>query len=568
MLDIEERNTSKVPGMTSFFFKPHYNQKILDVIKTLGCKNYSKKSKEWEIPVNELSKLIDGLCEIDSIRLKFKKNDIDINPNIKPIVKYKINPFQHQIEAIKYGLEHNKFLLLDKMGLGKSYSAICIAEELKAHYNIEHCLIVCGVNSLKSNWRKEIMKHSNLDCIILGEKRTKKGKLKTNLIQDRIEHLLKPINEFFIITNIETLRDTDVLECIMNGPNKIDLIIVDEIQFSKNPSSKQGQNLLNLKSKYQIGMTGTLLINNPLDLYVPLKWIDADNSTLTNFKSNYCVYDDKFHNIIIGYKNLDILKHQLNKSSLRRSKDILGLPLKTIVPEYLDMKEDQLVLYKELEQVIVADEELKLKVQNNIDLVDIKPDSLLSILTRLRQLTSLPSLLTSKNISNIKFERVKELVEEIIQNDEKIVIFSSFTNVVYELKELLKKYNPVIYTGELKKEVDLADIADKFQTDPNSKIFIGTWQSSGTGVTLTSASYMIFVDTPWTDAQFQQNCDRIYRIGTLNPVFIYVLICNDTIDEVVYDIINTKQAISDYIVDDIITPSGLEKLKKYVEDLN
>lgn len=78
---------------------------------------------------------------------------------------------------------------------------------------------------------------------------------------------------------------------------------------------------------------------------------------------------------------------------------------------------------------------------------------------------------------------------------------------------------------------------------------------------------MIFIDTPWTDAVFQQACDRIYRIGTKRPVFIYNLITKDTIDERVSDILKDKKAISEYVIDNQISKTGFESLKKYIKDL-
>ena len=220
------------------------------------------------------------------------------------------------------------------------------------------------------------------------------------------------------------------------------------------------------------------------------------------------------------------------------------------------MKEDQNSFY----------EDVKDGIRDEVDKVKLTTTSLLAMATRLRQSTSLPSILTSNDISNIKIERTCELVDEIIKNDDKVVIFSSYKDVIKELESKLNNYNVVTGTGDTNDNI-LSNNIDKFQNDPNTKVFLGTWQRCGTGLTLTAASYMIFIDTPWTDAQFQQSCDRIYRIGTTKPVFIYVLICNNTIDERVYEIINTKRAISDYIIDDTITQEGLNSLKKYIEDL-
>lgn len=108
--------------------------------------------------------------------------------------------------------------------------AIYIAESLYNQNKLKHCLIICGVNSLKSNWKKEITKHSKLDSIILGERVLRNGKLNTDpSSQERINHLMSPIKEFFIITNIESLRNDKFIEALEKGPNQIDMIIVDEL---------------------------------------------------------------------------------------------------------------------------------------------------------------------------------------------------------------------------------------------------------------------------------------------------------------------------------------------------
>lgn len=89
----------------------------------------------------------------------------------------------------------------------------------------------------------------------------------------------------------------------------------------------------------------------------------------------------------------------------------------------------------------------------------------------------------------------------------------------------------------------------------------------GTGQTLTAASYMIFISTPWTDADYIQAQDRIHRIGAKKPVFIYNLITKNTIDERVLEIVQDKGAIADYVIDDKITEKGLESLRKYLEEI-
>ena len=156
------------------------------------------------------------------------------------------------------------------MGCGKTVSAMSLAETLHKRGKIEHCLIVCAVASLRQNWKKEILKYSNETCMVLGEHITRTGTITYTTVKERVAQLMSPIDEFFIITNIESLRDDSVIKAISSGPNNIDMIVVDEIHRTNNKQSQQGNNLLKLKSQYKVGMSGTLLVNKPLDLYLPL----------------------------------------------------------------------------------------------------------------------------------------------------------------------------------------------------------------------------------------------------------------------------------------------------------
>ena len=132
--------------------------------------------------------------------------------------------------------------------------------------------------------------------------------------------------------------------------------------------------------------------------------------------------------------------------------------------------------------------------------------------------------------------------------------------------EELKDCNPLLCTGDVKDNV-IAKNIDDFQTNYHNKVMCATVSKMGTGITLTRASYAIFIDTPWTAAQAQQCEDRIYRIGSENPVFIYYLWTKDTIDERVKEILEDKEAIADFIVDDKISKKSIENLKKYILDL-
>lgn len=557
MITIDERQSEKLPGNSSLFISFSYNQEIINILKSFEVYSYNKKTHEWELPIKELSQIIDSTTFLDDISINVQEESKSVSERLKMRLNYKLEPFDYQREGITYGINHNKWLLLDGMGLGKTAQIIGIARELKALGKIKHCLIVCGINTLKSNWKKEVEKHSDETSLILGERLLKNGNTTIGGIQDRLTQLKSNIEEFFVITNIETLRNEDIVKQINNGINSFDMIVVDEIHKCKNPSSEQGKGLLKLnKATYKIGATGTLLLNNPLDAFVPLKFIDAERCTYTNFKNFYCVMGGQFNNMLLGFKNLDLLKEQIQDNSLRRTKDVLSLPPKNIIDEYVDMDDSQQKFYTNITN----------GVKDEVDKVNLTTSSLLAMITRLRQATVCPSILTSENISSSKLDRCVELVEEIVNNNEKVVIMSTFKDPVINLANMLKEYHPLICTGDMKDE-EISNNIDKFQNDEYNKVIICTWQKMGTGITLTRASYMIHLDTAWTSAVYQQTCDRIYRIGTDRPVFIYNLICKDTIDERVLEILNDKEAIGDYIIDDKITDKGLNSLRKYISNL-
>lgn len=562
MILVEERTTEKVPGETSFFISFDYKPQYIDIVKQFSGTNYNKNTKEWEIPIVYLSKLLDDFSIYDDINLKLLEEKQEENKEIElDFSEYKYKPFPYQIESIKYGLTHDKWLLLFSMGLGKSLCAIYIANELRKQGKIEHCLVICGVSSLKNNWRKEIQKFTNLDCIILGEKLRRTGNKTIGSIDERAEQLKKIIKEFFIITNIETLRSEKVQKAILKGPNKFDLIVLDEVHRIGDQSTAQTQGLLKLKNaKYKIGMTGTLITNTPLNTYAPLKWLDIEKSSFTNFKYFYCDFGGAFNRIPIGYKNMGMLKEIIDKHSLRKKKDDpdvnLGLPPKTIINEYVDMKDDQTIFY----------ENIKKGIKDQIDKVNLNTTNLLALSTRLRQATACPQTLTSENISSAKIDRAIELTEDLIEQGEKVIIFSTFTETVNVLGQKLIKYNPLIVTGEVPDEI-CWDRMEEFQNNPNKKIFIGTFAKCSTGFTLTAARYMICIDECWTKAQNDQAHDRIYRIGTAKPVFIYNLITSNTIDEHVHDIVLDKEAISTYLQDGEVPSYVIERLRKIFQNL-
>lgn len=318
------------------------------------------------------------------------------------------------------------------------------------------------------------------------------------------------------------------------------MIVVDECHCCSNSSSSQGHNLLKLDAKYKVAMTGSLITNNPESCYLPLKWINKDSSTLTNFRSLYCTYGGFGGHQVIGYRNLDLLKEELDSCALRRTfEQVRGdMPKKSVEFEIIEMDDKHRKLY----------EAVRDGVKEEVDKVELNTGNLLALTTRLRQATAAPSLLTTESISSSKVDRAIEIIEDILSQGEKLVVFSTFIEPCEVLMQRLSKYKPLLATGSISDDLVQRNI-ENFRNSKDFNLLIGTHGKLSTGYSMPECHYSLMIDFPWTYYAFAQSCDRIYRITSDQPVFIKALVCADTIDERVKEIVENKKDLQDYLVD-------------------
>lgn len=554
MIKLKFDFSQKLSYKQSLYIKGDYNSNILDVIHSFQTRYYHRNSKLWECKIDYFPIILDKL-KFEDIQIcgevpkKFEKylKMLDIYDEQDADYLSRTKPFEHQMESFNYALTHNKFLLGDEQGLGKTKQALDIAVARK--HKMRHCLIVCGVNNLKWNWYKEVEIHTNEKAHILGSRVNRKGKTVIGSSAERLADLKQIHDEYFLITNIETLRDKSIQSQIkkMCSDGIIGMTIIDEIHKCKNSQSKQGKAIHCCCSYYRLALTGTPLMNNPVDLYNVLKWLEVENHSLTYFKNLYCEMGGFGGYEIIGYKNLNQLENSLNRNMLRRRKEeVLDLPPKIYTDELLDLDSSQDKLYRDVTNQIIED----------IDRIMLLPNPLTELI-RLRQVTSNPNILTSKNITNVKYDRIVDILESTTG---KVIIFSNWTKVINPLYIKLSSlgYNPALVTGESK---DPILEMNKFQSDNTCKVILGTTPALGTGYTLTAANTVIFIDEPWSKAIKDQAEDRCHRIGTKGTVNIITLICKDTIDERIHQIIKDKGELSDRIVDGkAVQPSDIKFL--------
>lgn len=548
LIDIRKSNKLK-DSEYSAFIKFDYNSKIVDAIRELPFRYYNPSETEWEVPTNKVEYLINKLKEFD-IKICGKLTifeDKNTNIGLPEGFEFKTKPFSHQLEGVEYGLKYDRWFLGDEQGLGKTKQVIDIAVARKVMYGYRFCLIVCGVNTLKWNWVNEIHTHSKEDAYILGQRR-KGTKIRIGSTKDKLEDLklmydIKEPHPYFIITNVESFRDKNIADTISDLCKKgiIGMCAADEMHKMKNPTAQQTKGFLKCLPYCRIGMTGTPLMNSPMDLYVILKWLGYESHAFYSFKQHYCVMGGYGGYEIVGYKNLDQLTAQVREIMLRRLKsEVLDLPEKIYVDDVVEMDGKQAVMYKEVEAGLKAD-----YISGDIDLTN--P---LSALIRLRQTTGYPGILSETITESAKLDRMEEIVENCISNDEKVIIFSNWTQMTDAICNKLKssRHKVGVITGETPDSLR-QEIVDVFQNSSDLSVLVGTIGAMGTGLTLTAATTVIFVDEPWNKALFDQAVDRAHRIGQKNNITIYSIMCKDTIDERIHNLIYKKGAMSDAIID-------------------
>ena len=564
---------NKISGISSLVIQFEYNEYVIDSLKTLPTYHYDKKNKLWEVPTCYLGRILDNLTFLDDIELKLldtpENCQISFSKkyNLEPLsetekISFKATPFNHQLEAVDFLLKQEKSLLLDGCGVGKSLEMILYAETLKKRGLIDHCLVITGIAGLRGNWEKEIKKFSTESSVVIGKYVTRNGNTRYRSMQKRAEQLKNKIDEFFVLLNVESIRDSKIIEAIKTSENKFGLILFDEAHKIGAPNTDQYNNLMKLDADFKVAATGTLVVNSPLSTFPSLKFTNNDSATLGNFKSQYLTYGGFGNKQITGSKNLEVLREEIANCSIRRTLyDVRAdMPQLTIDVEYLEMEEDQQKFY----------EAIKEGVKEEADKIELKAGNLLALTTRLRQATACPSVLTTQAIESIKVTRAFEYIQEIASQGEKVVIFSMFKEPLNQLAAKLEGFRYSLNTGDTPDQVAF-DNMTRFQESSEEQVFLGTFGKCGTGFTLNSSMYLVCIDTPYTYSLFEQGFQRVYRVNNTRPAFIKVLVCEETIDERVQQIVETKKELGEYLVDGVGDGTAdnrlLDELKSIIRDL-
>ena len=490
----------------------------LNVYRAFSIDNQAEKSNYINFDRSEIFKeTIDNFRDIrrDGYVLSKKYNNI-----LRDYQKFGYQWLQ-SISAYGFG-----GILADDMGLGKTLQIIALLDENRS--TDKTSLVICP-SSLLLNWQDEIHKFSTtLTCqCVYGS--LQKRKLAIDAFNDV---------DILITTYDYIRRDYKLYQ-----DYQFEYLILDEAQYIKNPKTKNAFSVKTLKAKHRFALTGTPIENSLAELWSIFDFLMPD------YLFNYHYFQSHYETPIV--KNHDEQKQQELKKLIspfilrRNKKEVL-----TELPEKIE-KTISLEFNKEEQKLYLANlVQVNKDLQKQLNYEKIDRIAILAMLTRLRQICCEPRVLY-ENITNIssKLEGCLDLIRNFQGNNQKVLLFSSFTSVLDLIIEELEKEQISYYklTGDTKKE-ERHRLVNQFQSD-NTIVFLISLKAGGTGLNLTAAEAVIHFDPWWNMSAQNQATDRAHRIGQQNVVTVYKLVMKDSIEEKILDLQNKKKNLADSFVE-------------------
>ncbi len=442
-------------------------------------------------------------------------------------------------------------ILADDMGLGKTLQTLTWLAWLKERNtkNPKPSLVICPASVLH-NWRREAEKFTpDMKVLVLES-----GAARHNLRKQIPQHDL-------IVTNYALLRrDLEELQKFA-----FRAVILDEAQFIKNPGAQVTQSVKQLKCENKIALTGTPLENRLLDLWSIVDFIQP--GYLGNQEQFLETYEPKAGENTESAQRIARrrLSAKLRPLLLRRLKKHVAKDLPDRIEERRDcpLGDEQRKLYlaelrRSRDQIMQAVAEQGLNKSKM---------HVLAALTRLRQICCHPSLVGNDTASG-KTETLFELLDPLIADGQKVLVFSQFVQMLELLERECRTRNiPThVLTGQTK---DRQSVVADFQRDSGAGVFLLSLRAAGTGLNLTNASYVVLYDPWWNPAVEAQAIDRSHRIGQTQTVNAYRLIAPGTVEEKIWELQQSKaKTIADVLGEEgfarSLTATDLEYL--FAED--
>jgi SNF2 family DNA or RNA helicase len=430
-------------------------------------------------------------------------------------------------------------ILADDMGLGKTVQIITMLAQLKDKNELHHPALIIVPTTLVENWNREFQKFAPHMKILVYK----------GLRNNRLKALEKKDYDVVIMSYGLILLDYHEFHRY-----NFSYLILDESQKVKNPDTKTYKAIQTLQIPHKIALTGTPIENSIADLWAQM------NLVMPGYLGSLQEFLKKFENGKTIEESFVKLRKIIQPFILRRKKEDVTpeLPEKTEIDQVVEMTEKQRTRYHE------AIELFRNKIQNAIEERGIKGASriILEALTYLRQMAVHPHILDHNYPidESGKWQLLFDMIQDIVVEDHKILIFSQYVRFLKlirrRLDELGLEYSYI--DGQTRNRMEEVD---KFQMEPDVKIFLLSLKAGGFGLNLTAADYIFILDPWWNPAVENQAIDRAYRIGQDKNIFVYRFITTSSIEEKIIDIQKNKLKLSETIL-----PEDSELLKNLSRD--
>lgn len=419
--------------------------------------------------------------------------------------------------------------LADDMGLGKTIQTLALIQREWAFGNRAPVLLICPT-SVVGNWQKEASRFTP-ELPIMAHHGT--VRLKGEGFQKKVRKQAIVISSYALLH-----RDFETLQGVAWSG-----VVLDEAQNVKNPETKQSKAARGLKADYRIALTGTPVENNVGDLWSIMEFLNPGFlGTQAGFKKSF------FIPIQAGrdQEAMERLKHLTGPFILRRLKTdktiIADLPDKMEMKVFCTLTREQGSLY----EAVVKETMEALDSTDGIQ----RKGVVLATLSKLKQICNHPAQFLGDNSPlpgrSGKLARLTEMMEEMMEVDDRALVFSQFA----EMGEILRRHLQesfgqevlFLHGGVPKKKRD--DLVERFQADNHGpRIFILSLKAGGTGLNLTKANHVIHFDRWWNPAVENQATDRAFRIGQTKNVQVHKFLCTGTLEEKIDEMIERKKEI-------------------------
>ncbi|PTY93005.1 DEAD/DEAH box helicase [Heyndrickxia sporothermodurans] len=597
-------NIEKVDGwyLVSFNGAKHQFNDYINKVMSVEDKQYDFERRCWKFDEKGIE-IVRQLFEVKQKPKKPKADVIQANPRAKKNISgfadvgknMKLQPYDYQKEAIKFGIDNKEILIVYPCGAGKTPIGIGLYLEAKQYGMVDGPGMVVVKASLKTQWVKEVSKFSDLNAKIIQtpkeisasiqdkikrrENRIKKLEAKGDSekeiagLRKEIVNLKKEARIVFekqfegadlFVLNYETLRDAKIRSQLHKI--KLQFIMADEIHYIKNKDSKRSKALYEFGDvPFKVGATATPVGKNPEDLYGIFRFVKPNLfPSWSSFSKSYIKYAG--YGKIVGFRNLNKLRDQIAPSIIVKSKEEISgqLPSLMVMQRYCDLEPaqqevhvsimEQLDELKKQEDAIRSKFKTEIEARNNPDLAKVEA-MILAHQTFAQQLADSEELLgmsqselAKKFITGSpsnKLELLVDLVEEILGSEEKVCIFSRFKKMQDIIEKRFAKEFPkakIAYVhGQLNDKERYKEVYEKFRDDDDYKVLLCT-DAGAEGLNLSKCKYLIEFDLAESYAIQTQRHGRVERADSIHDtVFVYQLIANDSWDEVAAKIIEKKE---------------------------